>query len=308
MPASLVGTVYGLLAAALAAVWLPAFKAGGLRIAPWIPLYAAAVLLSFLQGITSAAGLACLAALFGAAWFYSRTSHGTLRAVLGCATTAIALALALHKLPGFRNPMLLDAVQLSPLGPPFTQYLNFDKASAGLALLAFCMPRAQSAAQWRAAFQATLAWGPVAVVGTASAGLALGYFGVDLKVPPLLPALLAVQLLFVCLPEEAFFRGLIQLPLQRRWTHRPRAVAVAMPAAVATLLFAIAHAGGVERHGQRRGGRQDRSGGGRHPDSLHRECSPPACADLSLSRRRRLVEERSRSYLRKPQVLIPSAV
>jgi membrane protease YdiL (CAAX protease family) len=75
-----------------------------------------------------------------------------------------------------------------------------------------------------------------AVLGCATA---LGVISFDPKWPAAPWAFLAVNLLFTCVAEEAFFRGLIQ---ERLATIRPESGAVAKAAVVASAsLFAAAH-------------------------------------------------------------------
>jgi uncharacterized protein len=79
----------------------------------------------------------------------------------------------------------------------------------------------------------------IAVLGTASA---IGYVHWDPKWPPQAWTFLTLNLLFTCVAEEAFFRGVIQEQLTRALERRPRLVW--FPVAVSTLVFALAHASG----------------------------------------------------------------
>ena len=62
--------------------------------------------------------------------------------------------------------------------------------------------------------------------------------------PAVTPGFLAVNLLFTCVAEEAFFRGLIQEGLHRRFAS----LGPALPVGLSTLLFAAAHLGGGVLH------------------------------------------------------------
>ncbi len=162
------------------------------------------------------------------------------------AACVIALALALHLIPGFHNPILINSVRLSPDSAPLTQYGNYDKAAAGLIILACFAPRATS---WLELRQVMAASWPIALttafVVVASA-LVLGIVRFDPKFPQIAPLFLIVNLLFVCVAEEAFFRGVVQEKILTALGDRPESPLVAI--ACSALLFGIAHLAGGLRY------------------------------------------------------------
>ena len=122
--------------------------------------------------------------------------------------------------------------------------LNVGKVSAGLLLFALLVPRASSAAEIRRLWKPTLAIGVVGTVVTVGAAVAMGYVRFEPKLPPGIAVKLVSNLLFTCITEESFFRGLLQEEIHRaaershrRWLH---AVAVAASA----IVFGAAHAAG----------------------------------------------------------------
>lgn len=245
---------YLLLGIAIVAVWWPSLRVSGVVIVPWAILLVAAVASGLAVGILSWPALLPLVAFALLVWIEthirlhsapasaSTPPRATLRRNAGAAAAgAISLALALHLLPGFHNPALVASVSVSHGAPPMTQYLNFDKGIAGLFLLAYCR-RFGGIDDVRCAVPATLTTmlvTPTVVLGIA---VVVGYVQPDPKFPPFALAFLATNLLFTCVPEEAFFRGLLQprlfrvLPVSN--TGRTAAVAVS------ALLFGLAHAAG----------------------------------------------------------------
>lgn len=240
-------TPFLLLGLAICLVWLPDLPVCCHRLPPWLPVFVAAVIAGLACGMLAWAALSALAALCTAAWGSLRAPGVFARRLLTAAAAAIALALALHLLPGFDNPKLADGIRLGPGAAPFTQYLNFDKAAAGLILLAAYAPRIGTWAEARSMLTVALpvaAGTAAAVVGTA---LAVGYVEPDFKLPPLAPAFLATNLLFTCIPEEAFFRGLLQERLARVLARWPR-WRCWLPVPVSALLFGVAHAAGGDTY------------------------------------------------------------
>jgi membrane protease YdiL (CAAX protease family) len=160
-------------------------------------------------------------------------------------TGLAAFLFALHRIPGFHNAVIADAVRFSSDAAPYRLRLNVDTAVTGIVLMAvFCRP-IRTAADWRAMLART--WPVVLSVLVVVLGLgwAMGYVRPDVKWTPYSAAFLAANLLFTCVTEEAFFRGFllrrIADGLAVRFDARAATVAAVM---VSTLLFGLAHAAG----------------------------------------------------------------
>jgi membrane protease YdiL (CAAX protease family) len=176
------------------------------------------------------------------AWWARAARQAWLRVLLLVLTGLAAFLFPLHRFPGFYNPVLLEQVRVSPGAPPYSLRANFDTAAAGIVLMGmFCAP-IRSRADWRAMLRRVWPLTLATLVGVLGLGCLLGYVRPDLKWPPYTALFLALNLLFTCVTEEAFFRGLV-LERMARLLARWRA-----GAAVATLasavLFGLAHARG----------------------------------------------------------------
>ncbi|MFC7654409.1 CPBP family intramembrane metalloprotease [Pseudoduganella danionis] len=199
-----------------------------------------------LLGALHITGWLALAALLLAAWAYRQAPQRALRLLGGVLTLLLTLALAMHKLPGFVNPVLLKGVLVSPDGLPYTQYANLDKACVGLVLLALVSQRLHNMAQLRTALRSFAVIAPATVVVVMAAALASGFVHVDAKLPAYTLQFIVVNLFFTVIAEETFFRGLIQGQvarwLEQRW---PQARCCGLLAVlVSALLFGVAHLGG----------------------------------------------------------------
>lgn len=233
-----VAAVYWLLALAVASLWCPPL--GG-RVPAWPAGLAVALAAAWVGGFVALPGVAALLMLAALCQAHQRSASKVARALLMAAIVVLALALALHKVPGFANPLLLQGVQVSPGAAPVTQYLNVDKAAVGVLLCAFFCAPARRGAEWRAVSRALpiVLFTPVVVLAGA---LLSGTVAVDPKLPPFTPLFLVTNLLFTCVAEEAFFRGVVQGGLLRALEGKRHGPAVAI--GVAAVLFGIAHAGG----------------------------------------------------------------
>ncbi|HEX8613493.1 MAG TPA: CPBP family intramembrane glutamic endopeptidase [Telluria sp.] len=213
----------------------------GSTIAPWLCMLVLACASGVVTGLLSLQAIAAIAVLGALAYAARRSQGRPLGVLLMVAMGCMMLALSMHRFPGFVNPPLVTDMVISAAAKPVTHRLNFDTAAAGLILFAlFCVP-ARSAAQWRDVGRHywIILGTPLVVLPI---GLLVGYVEVDFKLFAYTPVFIALNLLFTCVAEEAFFRGFIQEQLTRamaRWKAGP---AIAM--CLAALLFGLAHARG----------------------------------------------------------------
>lgn len=249
-----------LLMLATMAVWLPSVpvnRARAWRVAPWLVLYAAATGLAVWQGVVSLTGVAALVMLVLLADLLGRQTRPAFHALVFAALLVLVVALCLHLVPGFRNPIVIDAVRFSDDARPFTQYLNFDKGSVGLVLLALVAPRLRREDDVGCALGATLlrtvmvAVVVAAVVAAIALGLAvaMGMIRWDPKWPPQTLQFLVTNLLLTCVAEEALFRVMVQDRLAAGLRSMippriPRSIPTGLAILGAALLFGVVHAGG----------------------------------------------------------------
>lgn len=149
-------------------------------------------------------------ALFaGLAWGARAAEKQHARALLLVLTGVAALALALHKAPGFHTPMLAADIRFSDDGAPLSLWANFDKAVVGIVLVGVFCERIGSLDVWLAMLRRIA---PV-VLSTVVVVLGLGWLSgqvrPDIKWTPYTAWFLASNLLITCVAEEAFFRGFL---------------------------------------------------------------------------------------------------
>ncbi len=153
----------------------------------------------------------------------------------------LAIALAMHWLPGFHNLRAIGPAHLTPDAVPFTMYLNLDKPLIGFWLL-LVLPWIRG----KTSATASIAYGIGGMLATASAVLVLALMLGTVAWAPKWPDLgwlwLLNNLLLVTITEEALFRGYVQGGLGRLLADKPWGEAVALLAAA--LLFGLAHAAG----------------------------------------------------------------
>ncbi|OEZ60666.1 CPBP family intramembrane glutamic endopeptidase [Duganella sp. HH105] len=228
------------LALSVGAIWIKPSPL--LPLAPWQMWFAVALLCGGLSGVLHAPAYMALAVFGGAAWLTATSSQKYLRILAGVLTLVLAFALAIHKLPGFSNPVVIAGAVFSEGAKPFTQYANFDKGAVGLILLALICQRTASFAELGGVLRKT--W-PVLLV-TVGVVMALatgaGFVHPAFKLPDVTPQFLAVNLFFTVVAEEAFFRGFVQARLASAMSGWRYGSWVAV--ACSALLFGAAHLAG----------------------------------------------------------------
>lgn len=153
----------------------------------------------------------------------------------------LALALAIHWLPGFFSERVIAAQRFSPEAAPFSMYFNLDKPLTGFWVLLVC-PWLLPAIPARQALKTAVLTLPGTSAVCMTLAVLLGVTGWSPKWPAQSTLWLLNNLLLVTLTEELFFRVYLQGGLQRLLQRLPYASALAL--CIASLLFGLAHLGG----------------------------------------------------------------
>jgi membrane protease YdiL (CAAX protease family) len=231
---------FGTLALSVLLLWAPPMR--GTRHWGWVAGLVLACLAGLRFGYLDWRAPLAIAGYAGLAWWARSAGQRWLRALLLVLTGLAAFLFALHRVPGFSNPILIDAIRVSPGAPPFSLRANFDTAMAGIVLMGMLCRPIGAAADWRAMLRRVWPVTLSTLVVVLGIGSLLGYVRPDLKWPPYAALFLAINLLFTCVTEEAFFRGLLLERMAQvlgRWRVGTPAAAV-----LSAVFFGAAHARG----------------------------------------------------------------
>lgn len=227
------------LAASVVALWLPRLPRA------WAYCVGASLILAVATGLVSATGVALLGATAACLYFLARAEAAAMRltqlALLGAAAV-LAVGIATGALPGFERLTWYRELRLTPAAAPFALTLNYGKAAVGVLILGFAVARIREARAWRALLRPVAAAALVTAVAVAALAMVTGHTHFEPKWTALFLPWAAVNLLFVCVAEEAFFRGLVQERCAR-WLAPLRHGRV-WAWLTAAALFGLAHAGG----------------------------------------------------------------
>jgi uncharacterized protein len=206
----------------------------------WAVLFLVASALGIVQGVLQWPG--ALALLLLAVLLYQAARQKRPFSVYHALAAVLTFALGAHRVPGFHNPILFNAIRITADAGPYTFYLNFDKAGAGLLLYALLARRATSRSDLRAIASAVLTATPLACLVLAVVGTCIGWFRFEPKFPVFTGPWMLGNLLFVAVAEDCFCRAFIQEPLHR--SLRARAGAFWAPTLIAAVFFGAIHFAG----------------------------------------------------------------
>lgn len=212
-----------------------------IRKTPWLwgSFLFIAYLLAFEAKIAGWVSLIPILILFFCHYFLQKEINRGASFLLFGSAVLVSCALSFHFLPGFHNWKLAGDLHLSPGSYPYNLWLNFDKPFIGIFALALTIPLISSRPRWLTVLKKSI---PMSIAGILiMMGISL-YFDL-VKWDPKMPAIFLIwfldNLIFVCIPEEAFFRGLIQRGIYR-WFGESSASAVCS-ILVTSIIFTLLH-------------------------------------------------------------------
>lgn len=202
-----------------------------------LSLYAITSLLALYFGFLDVVGISvCI--VFGLLCYrFSFKEKGLINIIFGLMIFILSICLMLHWVPGFYNPAIIDAVQVSDNAPVYSQYLNFDKALVGFFLLIYVIstpPKISYHGYLSIILACSFSYG-VAILLAITTGL-VEY---DIKLPDYMFAWILINLFVTTYAEEAFFRGFVQSAIAKSVANLRYHEAITCVSS--GLLFGLAH-------------------------------------------------------------------
>lgn len=218
-------------------------------LALWALCFVTWWILALYSGHVGSMGAFGIGLLATCSWMATTSSHAInipfLRRTATVAALLIAVLLASHQWPGFDNPQLLSNIIITSDAAPFTLWLSFDKAAAGFLILVFFCAQAGNGKELSCLTVAarTLYIGVITIGVVMGLAILLDVIRWEPKLPSFFPAFLITNLMFACLTEEVFFRGVIQVRLQHYLIQKCISPlwGAGLSIAATSILFALAH-------------------------------------------------------------------
>jgi membrane protease YdiL (CAAX protease family) len=180
-----------------------------------------AYILAFKAKIATEISLIPVLILLFCHYFLKTDPSKSARFLLFCIAMGISLALSFHFLPGFHNWKIVSNLCISLGAYPYSLWFNFDKPFIGLFVLAFSIPLISSKSELLRVLKVSI---PMSIVGILVIMAISLYFDLvkwDPKISLIIFIWLIENLIFVSIPEEAFFRGFIQRELYLWFAKTP---------------------------------------------------------------------------------------
>lgn len=206
---------------------------------PWLwgSFLAVSFIFAFFGKLIDLKIFVALALLCGAHLALTSKVQGISRLIVIGVAFLLSIALMGHFFPGFHNWKIAENLQISQGAYPYSLYLNYDKPFIGFFPLAISIPLL-SRMHLRSVAAKTIALTTLGVMILIVLVLYLHLIEIDLKLPHITFIWLIANLFFVCIPEEAFFRGFLQREiddyLNTKWSG-------SLSVIVVSLLFALLH-------------------------------------------------------------------
>jgi uncharacterized protein len=236
--------VYGLLTSAFLSIWLPVSLNRVARAPAWMILSGISASFGLYYGIVEPGGIVYLAALTAVSHLAAqRNLNAYIRSLSGLMVIGLVIGLFLHKAPFFNNTLVFDEFFLSDRSSAYKQYWNFDKAAAGLILLAYFGDICRSSYDWKILVRQSSTISILTIILSLSLALIFGYIKIDITLSPAYFAWTWANLFFTCIPEEMLFRGFVQKHLAALSDKNLYKISIVV---FVGILFGLAHfAGGT---------------------------------------------------------------
>lgn len=157
--------------------------------------------------------------------------------IIGSVIFCLSILLFLHLIPGFNNFLILDAVNVSDNGIPYSLYFNFDKLLVALFLLNYVIPKPSKLLN--SDYLVIVTTILLSYVFAISIALFTGMVELDFKLPSYLIYWFLINLFITVYAEEAFFRGFVQSTIAIKLNGRQHKNLITI--ALSGFLFGLAH-------------------------------------------------------------------
>ncbi len=176
----------------------------------WVGLLFTSIVLALVANIITPPALIPIIFLAACHFCLKSQIQGFLRAILICLASILSLGLTLHLFPGFNNWLIVQGIQVSPDGVPFTLYFNYDKPFIGIFILGFGLPLLSTWKEWKLKFAPICIWSGITIIAMLALSQIFGIVNFDPKIPPITAPWITANLFLVCIADEVFWRGFLQ--------------------------------------------------------------------------------------------------
>ena len=229
-PVSAIG--YAFLILALLSIWIHR------KIWVWGSLLIASAAFAYYGGLIELQGFIPLIILAGCYFMAGEEISGFWRLFTCLSAAIITIAIYTHFVKGFNNILLFPNWRSSTSAIAMNIYANYDKGLVALLILGLYLPVINSRKEIYRMLLATIPWMLLTGIVILSLSKYLQIVEYDPKLPYITLTWFILQLFFVIIPEEVFYRGFIQKEIAKNLNNT-----FSGPLAILTtsLLFSLIH-------------------------------------------------------------------
>lgn len=207
----------------------------------WIIFLFIAYFLALYTHIATTASLFSIVPLWICQYTLRNTQNPSTRFLLFSTSIFLSISLFLHFSPGFTNWKIVSDLTIGKHSYPLNLWLNFDKPFIGLFATAYLLPLIGSKREFWGLTKKVLPILGLMVIGLVVVSHYLKVVVFEPKIPSVFCIWAFQNLLFVCIPEEVFFRGFFQQELEQVFDFKPLGVGFAI--ITTSILFTLLHIG-----------------------------------------------------------------
>jgi membrane protease YdiL (CAAX protease family) len=223
---------YAILSLALLSIWIHR------KIWVWASLFAVSLAFAYYGNVVTLQGFIPLAVLAACYFFTKEDISGFWRLFASMSAAIITVALYTHFVKGFNNILLFPDWRSSASAIGMNIYVNYDKAAAALLILGIYLPVIQKRKELTSMLLATVPWMILSSIVIIFLSQYLGIIKWDPKLPMISFSWLVIQLFFVVIPEEVFYRGFIQNEIAKNLKNSFAGIFAVLST---SLLFSLIH-------------------------------------------------------------------
>ncbi|MBM3192860.1 MAG: CPBP family intramembrane metalloprotease [Chlamydiae bacterium] len=223
---------YAFLSVAIFSIWIHR------KIWVWASLFGVSLAFATYGNVITLQGFIPLGILAGCYFFAKEDISQFWRLFASMSAAIITIALYTHFIKGFNNILLFQGFRSSPSAIAMNIYANYDKAAASLLILGIYLKVIKSKKELSHMLLVTVPWMILSTILIISLSQYLQIVTWDPKLPTISLPWLFVQLFFVVVPEEVFYRGFIQKEIRKNLNNRFSGLFAVL---ATSLLFSLIH-------------------------------------------------------------------
>jgi uncharacterized protein len=208
------------------------------RVWVWLPLFGASFAFAYFGNVVTPLALVPTAILMFCHGMLSQKITGFWRLLIVMVAAIVSFGLLTHFIKGFNNIELLSTWKVSKDSVPIRLFANYDKPIAALFIIAFYLPLIQSKKEVKKIIVPTVLWGLFTMIIILGLAYYLEMIRFEFKLPAASLLWLILQIFFVVIPEEVFYRGFLQREIAKDLNNKVGGILALF---TVSLLFALTH-------------------------------------------------------------------